>query len=686
MTASKYVKPAKTTYAPRCLVAVACQSKVVQRSRGGGAAEHAWAHGAATMSRWRYGRWSAPVSATFETGPQLIEWVESQAREGQPAWVVAPLASYVLTLSGFFERWERLGVKWARARGLAPEGATTPSPDRHSASPPPLAPGSHPDESGSASGRYIVQTLITRGNPDILRYQIGDRRLTWVSGSQFYTASEDAIHSMLIGRRYVPGDTGTRADRAPRDPAGRAGMWLHAMQRLCDWWRAVDGGPWAATMGGLALNYFRHRLDAKRLLSHQEPLARELEERALFGGRAQTYFLGTVGELPDPKDDPSRPPKPSELGFEDGPLEHWDVASMYPTILATQDFPERIIAVRDQPSMARLEDELIDRCVIADCTVETETADYPFREDGRVIWPVGRFRAVLVGPELKRAVAAGHVAELHRTVSYRAGRPFAAAAESLLKLRQEAKVVGDTCWETLVKGLSNSFGGKLAQIKYDWIPRGDVAPLLSWGEWESCPDDPASWARYRAAAGLVWSRKDHAHKGRPLASCFDFLTAYGRDLLHRIMQAISPRRVVSVDTDGLWVLRPTAYQWKRARKVCADAGFILRRTSSAAAGVWFGPRHYWTSAGWILAGYHEPLRVGPGLTFRDYQTHIPRAELCDGPPKTVHVHRRVTMLSSLADTAGIDADGWTRPPRLTRQLAEPDTPGPSTPQAGPPLP
>ncbi len=679
MATSRWVKPVASTRAPRHLIAVAVEGRPVGPRRDG-TQHHSWGGGAAVISHYRYGRWSVPRGQTFNHGAELLDWVEAQCEPRTSTWAVAPIASYALTLAGLWERWESLGVKWSR-RGGSVACATTPvPPGRQSASTPPVTPVAHPADKASASDVPIVHTLITSGNPDIIRYSVGERRLCWVSGQQYLDCSEDALADMLA----AVGKAGSRAPHVPptgpRTLTERATLWLHGMQRLTDWWRRVDGGSWASTRGQLSMNYFRKRLDPKVLLSHQEERARELEERGIFGGRTGTWFYGWCGKDGAKTDDGSEAPPASIYPTAAGDLEHWDIRSMYPTILAREWFPERPLWFRDDTSVPRVLDELRNRCVIADVIIETETPDYPFRDKDKVRWPVGRFRTVLAGPELERACRAGHVAQVLKSQSYRMGQPFKEAATSLLALRQEARVIGDPLWESFVKGLSNAFGGKCAQRKHEWTPMPHVSPMVPWGEWAFVPSNPAFRRTFRSAAGLTWERSEHKHKGRPLAACFVYLTAYGRDLMHAVRQAIPADRLISMDTDGVWVRNPTAYLWQKVRNLCLTRGYTLARTARATAGRWLGPRHYWTTNGWVLAGYHEPRRVGKGLTFRDTQTHIPAAGKECPQPSTIWTVVRQHKLDIMDPDGAIQPTGWLRPVRMTAPLLQRTEPLPS---AGP---
>lgn len=686
MSHTRYLKPCSSVYGPGCFVSVIAVGRPIPGSGAGGIEELAWDHGAGVVSRWRQGKWSPATTAVFSDGAELIDWVESQAQPGKGTWVVSPNGTHTVTLCGLLTRWKRLGVKWRDRRASAAGAATDSSARGQSAGFARDRVGSRLSDSEPATPEYIVDTCITNGKPTIVRYTVGERRLCWVSGEQYYGASELALRRML----FPPGPDGADRPAAPGltiDSAlDRAMLWLRAMQKLADWWRRIEGGPWGTTIGKLSLNYYRHRLAPKTVLAHQVDRAREVEEKAVYGGKAATWFHGVVGELPKRAADGSTRPPASPYAPLPGPLEHWDIQSMYPTILARELFPEHLLYVDDNVSMAKLKDAMSCRCVIADVTVRCDEPGLPMRDGERVVWPVGEWRTALAGPELARAVELDQVVTVHRLCTYRGGRPFAPAARSLLQLRQDSRMVGEPVWEMLVKALSNAFGGKLAERRFEWVAQPKTVPLMSWGEWSNAPDDPERRQVWRAAVDLVWERHTPKHKGRPLASCFAYLTSYGRAIMHDLCRLIPRDQLVSMDTDGVWVRKPSGYLFKKVRRAALNRGYILRRVGCAAGGVFYDARHYWTDKGWVLSGYHEPQRIGRGLTFTDSSVHIPPATLEDGPPTTVLVRTNTKRLHAREMRAGVDPDGWHRPVRVAAPTPLAELHAPSDPQGRLPSP
>jgi len=579
--------------------------------------------------------------------------------------VVSPSAASALVLSGFLNLMLDRGAKWAGCGASIPGGTSTPRPGRQLASPPGVSPDSHPAPGGSASDGMIVSTFVTSGNPDIVKYTYCRKTLTWISGPQLFPSREDSIAESLgfTWGESAPKEADFLADE--RDPADRALLWLRLFQRLSDWWREIDGGPFAPTASGLAMSYVRKRITPKSILSHQEPAVRSLEEAALFGGRASTWFYGPVA--PSWTAAADRPelgagrPWPVALG----PADHYDVSSMYPTILATERFPTRYLYPYDAPSLAAVEDMLERWLVIASVKLQADEPEYPVRRGNRITYPTGVFNTYLTTPELQEALRRGHVLKVYRAVTYAAGRPFEVPMRSLLALRADAAKAKDKVQETFIKLISNSFGGRIAMRQYQWKRRPDVAPYVEWGEWPH--RDPLTGVvhHYRSRSGLVDEKVTAETPVRPLAACYAHLTAYGRDLMRRIRESLPPRSVVSQDTDGIWVLRHVRGRRVTVRPRPESPAYRVRQDKTATLGRWYGPRHYWTDRGWVLSGLHDPRPTPEGTGFYYSYTNTPVNTGTNLPPVWVYELDKYAPLCDVPTDGTVGEDGWVTAPLAT---------------------
>ena len=670
MSKGYWIKPATRVYAPGRWVSVVVRSRLVTRTDLGGGAWAVFDRAAVVSSVFRAGRWSTGPVAAFTDPAAALAHVEGLAADRKSTWVVSPDATAAITQLGVWADWTARKAVWAggqKPRGALP-AATTPRPVVSRRTRP--NPGRDAQDTNTPADPVIVHQLITRGNPTIVKYSVGGRTLTWVSASQ-YTGAGCAAVGRQLGIP-APGGLPRDPDRDPDDEHDewQAIVWLRYMCDLSDWWRAVGGGPWSATAGGLGMSFVRRRLAPKSVLSHTDDTARGIEERALFGGRASVWCVAQVGAGNPPPATIGPTATATRYPRVAGPVEMWDVRSMYPSILERERFPVRYVGVIHRPSLSELQDAGRDYLLIAEVELDTPVGEYPYRDGDRLRFPAGRFRTVLPGPELAAALDAGHVTECVRAVFYLPGRPFARAAAELKGLRAAAELEGDEIRAGFVKMLSNAYSGKMAQRKYDWVRRPDVAAWADWGQWPEPTPDGSGVVWFRAAAGLVWEKRPHRHGGRPLGAVYSFLTSYGRALMRGVRESLPPKSVVSQDTDGLWVVGAARDRFTTVAQALERQGYTLARKSVRPSGRWLGPRHYWTTGGWVLSGFHLPTPAATAGSWSDTYTRIPPLGTSAGPPSGVQVVTRDNLLLSVDCDGAVGPDGWVTP-RVIRPAYSP---------------
>lgn len=656
-----WVKPAERVYAPLRWVSVVVRPRVVGRTDAGGGAWAAFDRATVVGATWRAGRWRRGPVGVYAGGPDALRAVESHAAGRKGTWVVSPDATAALTMLGAWADWTERKAAWAGGRKPLPmpDAATSPRPGVSGPIPPAVSPPAGRGESPPTP--IIVQQLITRGNPTIVKYSVGGRSLTWVSASQYTPATAGAVAAQLGIDPPAAGGRNPDADPDDEHDEWQANVWLKYMCDLSDWWRDVGGGPWSATAGGLGMSFVRRRLSPKTVLSHDDDTARGIEERGLYGGRASVWCVAPVGRTDPPPAQLGPTATAKQYRRVPGPVELWDVRSMYPTILERELFPVRYVGILERPSPELLASAARDYLLIADVVLDTPAGEYPYRDGETLRFPAGQFRTVLPGPELAAAVAAGHVKDCIRAVTYRPGRPFALAATELKGLRRAAELEGNEIRASFVKMISNAYSGKMAQRKHDWVRRPDVAPWQDWGQWpeDDGPGRPPKW--FRAAAGLVWEKVPHRHGGRPLAAVYAFLTSYGRQLMASVRAMLPARSVVSQDTDGLWVVGPGRERFTEVAQALERRGYTIVRKLDQPSGIWLGPRHYWTTGGWVLSGFHAP---SPGLragTWSDTYMRLPPLGTSSAPPIGIETVTRDNLSLAIDLDGAADARGWITP-------------------------
>lgn len=639
MSKGYWVRPLTGVTAPSVVVSVAAESRPATDRECRSGTPLVLARLCVRTATHRRGKWHPGTAATFDTGSKFHDWLEQYAQPKRTTYVVAPVASNILTLTGFWSRITRAGALWQCAGG---DTGTRQAASRR-------------------ARPYTVRSWVTSGRPDIVRYCRDGRTITWVSGRQFFDLSNTQLATAVGYRRQGERlhDGGVHASTWGVHEV--AALWLQAYTSLVDWWRESSGGRWADTVGGLSLSYFRSRLAPRTVLAHRHPAAGRLETAALYGGRASVWYLGRVG-VPQVGRDPLVPgtlPRPGPL--EEGPVTLVDVRSLYPFLLAAKPFPVRLLGHIDRPAAGAVPDLLSRYGVIASVELNARHPEYPCRRDGRVVFPVGRFSTVLCGPELERAAKSGEIKQVYQLSYYSMGRPFEAAARSLIEMRAAYRRAGNCGWELFVKLLSNSMAGKLAQRRTKWVRRPGVVAEREWGEWSTRGQGDAPAKLYRSMAGLTWEKVAAEDERRLMGQCFAYLTSYGRYYMRTIREHCPPQSIVSQDTDGLWLL-PEGLARLRAVGLLSDGSpGTLRVVREEPAGQWWGPKHYWTPGGWTLAGLTAGVEWCGGVEFYDRNQSNPVHRSADRPPDTVYEYARRVVLSTVPVDGTPDQFGWLHP-------------------------
>jgi hypothetical protein len=636
--ASYWIRPVKGCHAPRELVTVVPELTYAGSDSGNYTPLVATGFHAVAAHRVR-DRWTPRTEHHFATGPELHDWLEEYSRPRRTTWIIAPIASETLTVSDFWSRIDSAGIVWDGEDVI----------------------GDNLDTGERDPAVYRLRALVLRGVPDIVRYTIAGKTLCWTSARQYLTADESELAKCLD---LSPDDWEFPTPAAPKPVNGglrRARLWHTAMRELIRWWLSVKGGPWGPTTGALAMSYFRARLAPQTVLSHDDSDVKELENRAIHGGRASVWYVGDVLTDESDRERPDAPPR-SNYPPESGPLVQVDVKGMYPHLLQSQEYPTRLLTWRDDWRVRDLAELLADHGAIAQCTVCARQAEYPLRRpDGRIVYPLGLFQTTLTTPELAEAIARDELVSVQSAAIYSQSKPFEDCCSSLLAHREEFRGKGLSAWELFVKLLSNTLSGKTAERKGQWERRPEEPAELRWGEWIDSLGDDGKSKRFRALAGLVWERVEDAGGSRQMGAIYAQLTAMGRCKMRTVRERLPSRTVVAQDTDGLWLRSEALPALESLPGALGTTPGKLRPVLVVRTGRWWGPKHYWTEEGWVLSGYHEPVPFSAGLGFDDTFRLNPILGSPQCPPPLVMEHKRRTTLSLVPVDGVVHPNGWITP-------------------------
>src|SRR5690606_22001168 len=137
--------------------------------------------------------------------------------------------------------------------------------------------------------------------------------------------------------------------------------------------------------------------------AHNNERAIRLERAAYYGGRVEVWKRGPAQE----------------------PVVGVDINSMYPHVMMEHAYPVKLISCTQRETIGGMQ-ELIDRGygVVAKVTVNTDRNAYPYRHEGKLIFPTGRFVTYLSTPEVHYALEHGHIEQLHELAIYQMAPVF----------------------------------------------------------------------------------------------------------------------------------------------------------------------------------------------------------------------------------------------------------------------
>jgi hypothetical protein len=305
------------------------------------------------------------------------------------------------------------------------------------------------------------------------------------------------------------------------------------MRAVCNWsdfLRDEDMGKYCLTVASQAMQTFRHRYLAEDILIDADTKALEIARASYHGGRVECNYVGVLK----------------------GPLYLVDINSLYPYVMATYEFPTKLIATSIKPSFVEVRNIVERYLCCARVTVETTLPMVPRVEDGKLTFPVGRFDAYVTTPELVYLLEHEQMLEVTEIAVYEKSRPFVHFVQDLYQRRVNARANGSLVEAEHYKLLLNSFSGKWGQngIKWTTVDRTDDSDVRFWPVVDAQKN---TVTHYRQWDGLI-QRKDTCPESRESHPAIAaHITAHGRMVLWALMRKIPPKHYFYCDTDSLLV-------------------------------------------------------------------------------------------------------------------------------------
>lgn len=377
---------------------------------------------------------------------------------------------------------------------------------------------------------FKMISAVVEAPPMVIKWRKGDRTLRFIDTLNIWAMPLDKLGES-IGRNKLEMPA-PRASREKWDRYCQQDVEV-IRQALLAWWETIladDLGPFATTLASQAFSTYRYRFMPEQLFIDNDERSLTLARESYLGGRTECFRLGKYT----------------------GPLYYIDVNSLYPSVMKAHKYPYQIIGTYSRPDQKEIAKCVKKYCCIARVRLKTDLPIYPVVRDGKLIFPVGTFEAVLSHPDFVCAVKRGHVKQVKELSIYKQAYLFKDFVTHFYNARLEARQQGDEVRAMIYKLILNSLYGKFGQRgrRYDETGEADIDTVRVWAELDG---ETGEVYRHREFGGLhqTFINDDEARYSFPaIAAC---VTAYGRQVLFEAMERAGLPEVLYCDTDSLVV-------------------------------------------------------------------------------------------------------------------------------------
>jgi hypothetical protein len=384
------------------------------------------------------------------------------------------------------------------------------------------------------------------------------------------------------------------------------------VRRMCDTLSSERLGALQNTASGQAWYAWRRKHLTHPPLVHCHGPALRLERSAYLGGRCECFVIGKV------------PP----------PVYHLDVRSMYASCYTGALLPVRLRHFIEGALLLSEHLEPVAEQAITEVTIESDTPDYPCvrplvngkrvralsrgepipqkRAGAICIYPVGRFRTCLCGPELVHALQRGRVREAHRVAVYDMASALTALGTHLGRMRDEFDAAGEKAMALWTKSMLVGLVGRLGMHGRRWVPAPGQQSRGVYRSWVT-PGPDGVPTRWRSIAWDVQEEQVSAEGAESVPAMAAWITSLARIKLLEGFDAANCGRVYYCDTDSLWCDQ-NGYQgvWASGILGSGEPGlFRLVRVHQDAE--FIGYKHYRADERIVCAGVPLTYGVSEGL-------------------------------------------------------------------------
>lgn len=328
-----------------------------------------------------------------------------------------------------------------------------------------------------------------------------------------------------------------------------------AMLRVIQWVADEDLGSWRYTPAAQGFAAWRHRFLRMRPYVHGSPQAHRLERLAYHAGRCEAYRLGAQVE---------------------GEWWEMDFQNAYPALCATHPVPAELVEVRGDMTTPRYLGRPEGVGVIGEVTITTERPVVPVRTDVGTVWPTGRFRTWLPGPEIDLALEAGATVEWGQTAVYTMAPILADFARWILDRLEGPDAIADPIIRGVVKRWGQSFVGRLGARRRGWERLSEDEEAGAGVEYV-IDAETGEMARTCRLAGAWWREVDMGEGENAITAIAAWVTSLARVRMAEVIDLAGRETVAYLDTDGVIVDAAGRRRLERAMAAGRLPGLRVKR-------------------------------------------------------------------------------------------------------------
>lgn len=430
---------------------------------------------------------------------------------------------------------------------------------------------------------WELKRAIIEAPPVILSWRRDDRTLEMLDTLNWWRTSLAKLAESIGLRKLQMPDVA--APESEWDVYARQDVEI-VRQALHRWWSfllANDFGGFARTLAGQAMRAYRHRFMDHSITLDDDTAALHLARESYHGGRVEAFRLGRIR----------------------GPVHCFDVNSMYPFVMREREYPATLARRLRRATPDDLSRWIERRCLVARVDVETGRNRFGLLLDGKLVFPVGRFRVSLTTPDIADALAHGEIRSVDEVCLYDRVSLFSRFVTELYSLRLAATEQGNDVQRYLLKILMNSLYGKFGQKGCVWENAGRD-PERRVRVWREHDVVEGTTRLLRSFGGIVQEklREEESRESHPAIA--SHVTAHGRALLWSLILAAGPSNVYYCDTDSLIVSDAGAD--RLASHVDVSRLGALKHEWSAPSLVIHGAKDYQTPSKRVIKGVRDKAR------------------------------------------------------------------------------